>query len=109
MVCRLFRRCCVRGNSVRMNFSIGSFTRRVRSKPFAWAIGKRFRAKLGAPLELYDLAKDLGETKNIADRHPDVVARFETYLKTARTDSPYWSMKATGKSRRSDSIIHTAG
>ena len=32
------------------------------------------------PLELYDLAKDLGEAKNIADRHPDVIARIEAYL-----------------------------
>jgi len=28
---------------------------------------KAVRSKLGGPLELYDLAKDLGEEKNIAD------------------------------------------
>jgi arylsulfatase A-like enzyme len=35
-------------------------------------------------IELYDLARDVGETKNVADRHPDVVAdllaRYERYL-----------------------------
>jgi hypothetical protein len=55
---------------------------------------KAFRAKLGGPLELYDLAKDLGEAKNIADRHPDVIARIEAYLQTARTDSTDWPLKA---------------
>ena len=58
---------------------------------------KAIRSKLGGPLELYDLAKDLGEEKNIADRHPDVIARIETYLKTARTDSPNWPLKVEAK------------
>ena len=55
---------------------------------------KAIRCKLGGPLELYDLAKDLGEAKNIADRHPDVIARIEAYLQTARTDSTDWPLKA---------------
>jgi hypothetical protein len=45
------------------------------------------RAKLGGRLELYDRAKDFGEAKNIADRHPDVIAGIEACLQTARTDS----------------------
>jgi arylsulfatase A-like enzyme len=60
---------------------------------------KAVRAKLGGPLELYDLAKDLGEEKNIADRHPDVIARIEAHLKTVRTDSPQWPLKAEGKKK----------
>jgi hypothetical protein len=40
--------------------------------------------------ELYDLSKDLGEEKNIAAEHPQVVAKIEAYLKTARTDHPDW-------------------
>jgi hypothetical protein len=55
---------------------------------------KALRCKLGGPLELYDLAKDLGEAKNIADRHPDVIARIEAYLQTARSDSTAWPLKA---------------
>ena len=40
------------------------------------------------PLELYDLTGDIGEKHNVAAEHPDVIARIESYLKTARTDSP---------------------
>jgi hypothetical protein len=36
---------------------------------------------------------DIGETTNIADRYPDVVAAIEEYLATARTESQYWSIK----------------
>ena len=61
-----------------------------RSKRSAWARATGRRCKLGGPLELYDLAKDLGEAKNIAERHPDVTARIEAYLQTARTDSTDW-------------------
>jgi len=39
------------------------------------------------PLELYDLHTDPGEARNIATEHPDIIARIENYLKTARTDS----------------------
>jgi arylsulfatase A-like enzyme len=49
---------------------------------------KAIRLRLDGPLELYDLTTDLGETHDLAAAHPDVVARIETYLKTARTDSP---------------------
>ena len=48
------------------------------------------------PLELYDLAKELDGEKNIADRHPDVIARINAYLQTARSDSTDWPLKAAG-------------
>ena len=41
-------------------------------------------------LELYDLAKDLSETDDVADKHPEVVAKIEAYLTTARTESKHW-------------------
>ena len=47
---------------------------------------KAIRTRPGAPLELYDLSRDIGETRNVAAAHPEVVARVETYLKTARTE-----------------------
>ena len=47
---------------------------------------KAVRSKPGAPLELYNLARDPGETKDIAAVNPRVVARIEEYLKTARTE-----------------------
>jgi arylsulfatase A len=46
---------------------------------------KAVRTKPGAPLELYDLGRDIGETSDVAAAHPDVIARIENYLKTART------------------------
>ncbi len=45
------------------------------------------------PLELYDLQTDIGETRNVADNHPDVVAKLEEYLTTARTESQFWPLK----------------
>ncbi|HUT30384.1 MAG TPA: arylsulfatase [Sedimentisphaerales bacterium] len=43
-----------------------------------------------APLELYDLKSDIAEKHNVADRHPDVISRIETILKSARTDTERW-------------------
>jgi arylsulfatase A-like enzyme len=54
---------------------------------------KAIRLKTGAPLELYDLPDDPNEQQNIASEHPDVVAKIEAYLKTARTDSAQWPVK----------------
>ncbi|MCL5282793.1 MAG: arylsulfatase [Planctomycetes bacterium] len=47
----------------------------------------------GQRLELYDLQTDNGEAHDIADQHPDVVARIEKYLTTARTESKFWPLK----------------
>ena len=46
---------------------------------------KVVRPKFGAPLELYDLETDIGETKNLAEQRRDILAKIEAYLKTART------------------------
>jgi arylsulfatase A-like enzyme len=54
---------------------------------------KAIRPARGAPLELYDLETDPHESTNVASAHPDVVARMETYLAGARTDSPLWPIK----------------
>ncbi|MHC4628889.1 MAG: sulfatase-like hydrolase/transferase, partial [Planctomycetota bacterium] len=48
--------------------------------------------KPDGPIELYDLKKDIGETNNIADQHPDIVAKIEKYMKSARTPSEHWKM-----------------
>ena len=55
---------------------------------------KAVRLALGKPLELYNLKPDPGETNNVAAAQPEVVARIENYLKTARTDSPLWPLRA---------------
>jgi arylsulfatase A-like enzyme len=51
---------------------------------------KAIRTSLTSPLELYDLASDIGEQNNVAARHPEIIAEIEKYLSTARTESEYW-------------------
>ena len=55
-----------------------------------WRNYKALRQATDKPLELYDLSKDIAEEHNIAAENPDVIAKFEAYLKTARTYSPNW-------------------
>jgi arylsulfatase A-like enzyme len=43
-----------------------------------------------APLVLYDLMNDMGETNDAAPHHPDIVARINAYLQTARRESGDW-------------------
>lgn len=53
---------------------------------------KGVRAVRGTPLELYDLAKDVGETHDIAAQHPDIADRLLKYLATGREDAPDWPL-----------------
>ena len=64
---------------------------------------ERVRAKIKV-LSLYNLKTDLAERQNVADQNPEVVAKLEAWLKTARTDSEHWpikpsSQKAAGQRR----------
>lgn len=61
------------------------FQQAVRHGPY-----KAIRLKQGKPLQLFNIMDDPGEQIDIAGRHPDVIAKVEDYLKTARTDSPFW-------------------
>jgi len=45
------------------------------------------------PIELYNLEEDIGETHNIAARHPSVLRQMEEILETARTESPDWPVR----------------
>lgn len=40
-----------------------------------------------AGTQLYNLKADIGETINIANQHPEIVAKIEEYMKTAHTPS----------------------
>jgi arylsulfatase A-like enzyme len=40
-----------------------------------------------APIQLFNLKKDIGETNNIADNHPDIIRRITKLFKTAHTPS----------------------
>jgi hypothetical protein len=67
----------------------------------------------GKPLELYNLKDDIGETKNVAEAYPDVVAKIEAHMKAARTESTDWPVQmavpgedgsAQAKSDKDDAI-----
>ena len=49
---------------------------------------------LDGPVELYDLARDVGETTNLADRHPEVVAQARALFQASRTPVPEWRWKS---------------
>ncbi len=49
-----------------------------------WGRYKAVRLSEEADLEVYDLHEDLGEARNIANQHPDLVEKFESYLRSAR-------------------------
>ena len=53
---------------------------------------KAIRSSPSAPLELYDLATDVGENKNLAAERPELVAQAEALMKRERTDDPNWPM-----------------
>jgi len=63
---------------------------------------KAVRNGPGLPLELYDLATDLAESKNLAAAKPDVVARAEAFMKAAHTDEPNWPLTGRAAARDAD-------
>lgn len=58
---------------------------------------KAYRATQDRPLELYNLANDIGETKNLADRHPDIVAKLDALMSRSRTDSPDFPLEKSAR------------
>jgi uncharacterized sulfatase len=55
-----------------------------------WRNWKALKAPHTKPLKLYDLSKDVGEEHDVAASHPEIVAKFNAYIRSARTDSPDW-------------------
>jgi arylsulfatase A-like enzyme len=45
------------------------------------------------PLELYNLATDVGEKKDVAAQHPEMASKIERFLQTARVDSEQWTIQ----------------
>jgi len=48
---------------------------------------KALRLKPGRKIELYDLDKDIAESKDLADEYPEVVAEMAEIFRTGRTES----------------------
>jgi arylsulfatase A-like enzyme len=42
------------------------------------------------PIELYDLKRDMGEERNVADQHPEIVGQIAAIMASARTPSEHW-------------------
>jgi len=57
---------------------------------------KAVRNNPGEPLQLYDLEQDPGESRDIAGSRPELVRAIESYLKTARIESPHWPSGSKG-------------
>ena len=58
---------------------------------------KGLRLSPGAPLELYHLRTDPGETNNVANAHTNVVAQIESRLGAARTESERWPLQSAAE------------
>jgi arylsulfatase A len=54
---------------------------------------KALRLKPKQRTQLFDLRADLGEQKDVADRHPDFVARAEQIFTSGRTDSKIFPLQ----------------
>ncbi len=54
----------------------------------------RAASKAPGPVELYNLADDPAETRNVAAAHPDVVARLTALMAAQHTPSKLWPIRA---------------
>jgi len=52
------------------------------------------------PIEMYNLADDPGEAKDLAGQHPDLVARIRQIMRDEHTESPHFSFGARPATRR---------
>lgn len=76
----------------------GTFADEVPMQAVRMGNWKGVRPVAGGPLELYDLAKDLGEKNNVAAKNPAVVKKLEQICRTARVaprtqkdiPNPHW-------------------
>ena len=58
-----------------------------------WKDWKFVKNGFDQPMELYDLKNDIGETKNLASQHPEIIQIGEGLLQTQRTEHPDWPLK----------------
>jgi arylsulfatase A-like enzyme len=58
---------------------------------------KAIRPQAGEPIELYNLKSDIGEKTDVAKQNPEIVAKLDNYLKTARTEDANWPIKKAPK------------
>lgn len=61
---------------------------------------KAYRRAPEAPIELYDLSKDIGETTDLASQMPDKVAELEKLMQESRTDSAEFPLDKKPKNKK---------
>jgi len=66
-------------------FHEGGFKQAVRAGDW-----KAVRLNPDKAVELYNLAEDVSEENNVAEKYPDVTARLTGYIENARTPSEHW-------------------
>jgi len=58
-----------------------------------WGEWKAVRNGPSKAIEIYDLKTDAAESKDLAAEKPDLVAKAESLMKSARVDDPNWPMR----------------
>lgn len=56
---------------------------------------KAVRMDPDGEVELYDLSNDIGETKNVADLHPEILKEMTNLLDNTRTPHEIWKMRGS--------------
>ena len=54
----------------------------------------------GTKVELYNLKADLGETTDVAGKHPKIVARIRAAIKEAHVPSPDWKVRRRSNKKK---------
>jgi arylsulfatase A-like enzyme len=58
-----------------------------------WGNWKAVRNDINGPIEIYDLAADVNETKDLAGERPELVKKAEELMKSSRVDDPNFPLK----------------
>jgi len=81
---------------IKHEFLYWEFHEQGKKQAVRWGNWKGVRLNVAknpdGPIELYNLKDDIGEQHNVADQHPQIVAKIEKYMKASRTPSEHWPL-----------------
>jgi arylsulfatase A-like enzyme len=78
------------GSAPKRDYFYWELHERTSIQAIRWGNWKAVRPKQGGAVELYNLADDLGETKDLAAVHPKLVTKAIEMMNAARTPHPDW-------------------
>ena len=61
---------------------------------------KGIRAATEEPLELYNLAQDIGEKNDVAAAHPDIIKKIEAIMEREHVESPNWPSRRRARRKK---------